>query len=349
MDALNQGSAIAGCLHNTGEGGISPYHQKGGDLIFQMGTGYFGCRNHDGGFDQEKLIALCGSTPVRAIEVKLSQGAKPGRGGVLPGAKVTPEIASIRGIPVGRDCISPSRHSAFHDIDSMIDFIEVLADVTGVPVGIKSAVGDEGFWSQLAERMRSRGEGPDFISIDGGEGGTGAAPLVFSDHVSLPFFHGFPRVYRIFAEAGLHQDIVWQGAGRLGFPERALMALCLGCDMISVAREAMMAIGCIQAQKCHSGHCPTGVATQNSWLMRGLDPASKAARFANYITVLRKELLWLSRACGVPHPSLVKSDQLEMIGEVCKGRPLQEVFEYESSWGQPKPADIEQLRLLMNS
>jgi glutamate synthase domain-containing protein 2 len=343
IEALNRGASIAGCMHNTGEGGVSAFHRKGGDLMFQMGTAYFGCRNRDGTYDHGKLIDLCNDSAIRAIEIKLSQGAKPGRGGILPASKVTPEIAAIRGIPVGQDCISPSSHSSFHDVDSLIDFVEHVAEGTGLPVGIKSAVGDERFFTELAKRMSQRQAGPDFISIDGGEGGTGAAPLVFSDHVSLPFFHGFPRVYRAFAEENLHRDVVFIGSGRLGFPDRALMALSLGCDMIAVAREAMLAIGCIQAQKCHSGDCPTGVATQNKWLMHGLDPTSKSARFANYITVLRKELLWLARACGVEHPSLVTTQQLEMLNDRFGGQPLQQTFQYADDWGLPAKADVSAL------
>jgi glutamate synthase domain-containing protein 2 len=173
----------------------------------------------------------------------------------------------------------------------------------------------------------------DFITIDGGEGGTGAGPLVFADHVALPFKIGFSRVFRLFAEAGLHDNVVFIGSGRLGFPEVALMALSLGCDTINVGREAMMSIGCIQAQRCHTDHCPTGVATQNKWLMAGLDPNLKSVRCGNYIMTLRKELLQLGRACGVPHPALVRREQLELIEGAFQGRPLAEVFGYHNGLG----------------
>ena len=200
VEALNRGAALAGCLHTTGEGGISPHHLHGGDLVWQIGTGYFGCRDAEGRFDLERLVDTVAATPqVRAIEIKLSQGAKPGLGGFLPGAKVTPEIAAIRGIPVGRDCRSPAAHTAFRDIDGMLELIETIASRTGLPVGIKSAVGEQAFWEDLALRMDRTGRGPDFITIDGGEGGTGAAPLTFADHVALPFMWGFTRVYRTFA------------------------------------------------------------------------------------------------------------------------------------------------------
>lgn len=294
VEALNRGAALAGCLQNTGEGGVSPYHKKGGELTWQVGTGYFGCRDDGGRFDLAKLKNIVAANPVRAIEIKLSQGAKPGLGGLLPAAKITREIAQIRGIPMGKDCASPSSHTAFHDVDSLLDFIETLAEETGLPVGIKSAVGETAFWVQLAEKMAEGGRGIDFITIDGGEGGTGAAPLAFSDHVALPFKVGFSRVYRIFAERRIQDHVVFIGSGKLGFPANALLAFALGCDMINVGREAMMAVGCIQAQRCHTGHCPTGVATQNRWLMHGLDPAEKAPRMANYVAMLRKELTLLS-------------------------------------------------------
>lgn len=339
VHALNEGCAIAGCLHNTGEGGIAPHHLHGGDLIWQLGTGYFGARTPDGLFDREACVRKVAEHPVRAIEIKLSQGAKPGLGGVLPGEKVTAEISAIRGVPIGQTVISPSGHRAFRTCDEMLDFVEDLADATGVPVGIKSAVGLLGFWKELAEHIASEDRAVDYIQIDGGEGGTGAAPFAFSDHVALPFKVGFSRVYTIFAERDAHQKVVWIGSGKLGFPETALMSFCMGADMIAVGREAMMAIGCIQAQRCHTGHCPTGVATQNRWLVRGLDPTNKAARLANYVITLRKELTRLSHACGVEHPGLLTSKHMEILDGNFGSRPLDEVFSYEEGWGLPSEAD----------
>src|SRR4029079_6704682 len=252
VEALNRGAVLADCLHNTGEGGISSYHRHGGELIFQIGTAYFGCRDAEGRFDLEKLKAVVAGAPVRALEIKLSQGAKPGLGGLLPAAKVSAEIAEARGVPVGRDCVSPSRHAEFSDADSLFDWVDVLAAETGLPVGIKSAVGDDEFWYELTDLMRSTGRGVDFVTIDGGEGGTGAAPLIFTDTVSLPFQLGFARVYRIFAERALQDRVAFIGGGKLGLPDNAIVAFALGCDMVNVAREAMLAIGCIQAQKCHT-------------------------------------------------------------------------------------------------
>lgn len=344
VEAINRGVGLAGALQNTGEGGISDYHRKGGDIIWQIGTGYFGCRDDQGRFSMERMLESVASAKVKAIEIKLSQGAKPGLGGVLPAAKITPEIARIRGIVMGKDCISPANHTAFSDVSSMLDFIERLADATGLPVGIKSAVGDLGFWRDLAKQIGSTARAPDFVTIDGGEGGTGAAPLVFTDHVALPFKLGFTQVYREFAEAGVQHEVVFIGSGKLGFPESGLLALALGCDMINVAREAMMAIGCIQAQRCHTGHCPTGVATQNRWLMRGLDPTLKSARLANYLATLRKDLLHLAHATGHAHPSLVPLDAIDLVDSNTHTRSAREAYGYQPGWGLPLEAEVLAMR-----
>ena len=346
VEALNRGAAEAGCLQNTGEGGLAPAHLNGGDLVYQIGTGYFGCRDEHGHFSLERLQETIARGPVRALEIKLSQGAKPGLGGLLPAPKVTDEIARIRGVPAHRDCASPAGHSAFGDVDSLIEFVERLADATGLPVGVKSAVGDLGFWAQLTERMAATGGGPDFVTVDGGEGGTGAAPLTFSDHVALPFKLGFASVYPLFARAGLAEDIVFIGAGRLGFPDETIVALALGCDMVNVGREAMLSVGCIQAMRCHTGRCPTGVATQSPRLMRGLDPTLKSVRAANYLIGLRGEILALSRACGARHPALVDPARLEMVNAGFRSLPMRDVFGYEDDWPLLSPArraDIETL------
>lgn len=343
VHAINMGVKIAGAMQNTGEGGISDYHRKGGDIIWQIGTGYFGCRDDNGRFHMERFLANVASANVRAIEIKLSQGAKPGLGGVLPAAKITAEISKIRHVPMGKDCISPEAHTAFNDVSSMLDFIEKLADATGLPVGIKSAVGEISFWQELARQIEQSGRAPDFITIDGGEGGTGAAPLVFSDHVSMPFKLGFAQVYRVFAERNLHEKVVFIGSGKLGFPQQALLALGMGCDMINVAREAMLSIGCIQAQECHTGNCPTGVATQSAWLVGGLDPTDKSARLANYLMTLRKEMLALAHACGQPHPSLVGLDRFDIV-DGFNTRAATEVFRYQPGWGLPDERDAAALR-----
>ncbi|MEO2193019.1 MAG: FMN-binding glutamate synthase family protein [bacterium] len=330
ISALNKGAAEAGCYHNSGEGGVSPYHKLGAEVMWQIGTGYFGVRTPDGKFSLERVKATCEATPkIRAIEIKLSQGAKPGKGGILPGAKVTPEIAEIRGIPVGEDCISPNAHSEFGDVPGLIEFVEGVAEASGLPVGIKAAIGKLEFWEELAQEMKSTGRGPDFITIDGGEGGTGAAPLTFADHMSLPFKVGFTRVFQMFQTAGISRDIVWIGSGKLGFPDRALVAFAMGVDIIQVARESMIAIGCIQAQKCHTGHCPTGVATQNMWLQKGLDIDLKAVRFTRYIQALRKELLSLSHACGYEHPAQIRGHDIECSSGINKFTTLDEILGYQ--------------------
>ncbi|AZM79811.1 FMN-binding glutamate synthase family protein [Streptomyces sp. KPB2] len=347
VTALNKGAALAGTMHNTGEGGLSPYHRNGADLVLQIGTAYFGCRNEDGTFDLGKLKEVVAGAPVRAIEIKLSQGAKPGLGGMLPGAKVTPEIAAIRGIPEGKDCASPSRHTAFGDVDSMLDFVELIAGETGLPVGIKSAVGETDFWRELATLMARGDRGVDFVTVDGGEGGTGAAPLTFTDSVSLPFRMGFSRVYGTFAERGLTDDLTFIGSGKLGLPDNAAVAFALGADMVNVGREAMLSIGCIQSQKCHTDKCPTGVATQNAWLARGLDPESKATRAAVYLRTLRKELTKISAAVGVAHPGLITATDIEILNGDYDARTLASVYGYKDGWGELGPRLAEEITALL--
>jgi len=330
--SINQGVLAAGAYHNTGEGGVSPHHEYGADLVWQLGTGYFGARGPDGAFSLDVLAQKVSSnTNIRAIEIKLSQGAKPGKGGILPGAKVTAEIAKIRGIPIGTDCLSPNAHTEFCDVDGLIDFVERIADRTGLPVGIKSAVGHVEFWRSLAARMKERNQGPDYIQIDGGEGGTGAAPLTFSDHVSLPWKIAFARVFQIFQDQGMEEDLVWIGSGKLGFPDRAVVAFAMGADLICVAREAMMAIGCIQAQKCHTGHCPAGVATHDRWLQKGLDVEIKSVRMTRYLQTFRKELISLSHAAGYQHPGQFTSEDVEFCTGVNRFSTLAEVIGYRSS------------------
>lgn len=349
ITAINKGAAAAGCLHNTGEGAISPYHRNGADLVLQIGTAYFGCRDDDGAFSLPRLKEMVASAPVRAIEIKLSQGAKPGLGGLLPAAKVTPEIAEIRGIPEGRDCASPSRHTAFRDVDSMLDFVELLAAETGLPVGIKSAVGAMDFWEELARLMAPRQRGVDFVTVDGGEGGTGAAPLIFADSVALPYRMGFSRVYGTFAELGLTGDVTFVGSAKLGLPDNAVVAFALGADLVNVAREAMLSIGCIQAQKCHTDHCPTGVATQNPWLVRGLDPVSKAERCAVYLRTLRKELTRVSAAVGVAHPGLITTADVDIFNGDYDARSLAAVYGYKEGWGELGPRLREEVVRLMHT
>ncbi|WP_217914540.1 FMN-binding glutamate synthase family protein [Miltoncostaea marina] len=346
VEAINRGCAAAGCLHNTGEGGLSVHHQHGAELVFQIGTAYFGCRDERGRFSLPRLQEVVAENPVRAIEIKLSQGAKPGVGGLLPGAKVTPDIAAARGVPVGEDCQSPSGHTEFGDLDGLVEFIERIADATGLPVGVKSAVGEQGFWDDLARRMSDERAGPDFITIDGGEGGTGAGPLAFTDHVALPLRLALSRVYRTFAEAGIADEVVFGASGMLGLPSNALLAFAMGADLVNVGREAMLSVGCIQAQRCHTGRCPTGVATNSAWLQRGLDPVRAGERCANYLAGLRAELVRLARTCGVPHPALVDLNAIELLDGL-GSLPAAKEFNYTAGWGLPSDADRDELLRLM--
>lgn len=331
VESLNKGAAKAGAYQNTGEGGLSPYHNHGADVMFHFGTGYFGVRDEHGNFSMDKLVEVVNTNPnIKAIDIKLSQGAKPGKGGVLPAAKITAEIAGIRGIPMGKDALSPATHSVFNNIPELLDFIEDVADKTGLPVGFKAAVGKMEMWEELADEMIKRNTGPDFITIDGGEGGTGAAPPAFSESVSLPWVYGFANVYKVFKDKGITDRIVFCASGKLGFPAKAMMAFAMGADVIHVAREAMMSIGCIQAQVCHTNKCPTGVATQNKWLQSGIDVTLKSERAYNYLVTLRKEILEITHACGYEHPCQMNMQDIELsMGDNNFTMPLRDCYDYQ--------------------
>lgn len=321
--ANNMGAAIAGAYHNTGEGGFSPYHKmpvdidtktntaKYADVVFQIGTAYYGCRDDKGNFSMEELIKLVSENPnIKMIEIKISQGAKPGKGGILPAEKVTKEIAAIRGIKPGQASISPGYHSAFSNTKELIQFIELIAEKTGLPVGIKSAVGEEKFWYDLAFYMQELNCGPDFITIDGGEGGTGAAPAAFADHVSLPFDVAFTTVYKIMQGNNLEKRLVFIASAKLGLPAEAIKAFALGADMINMAREILMAGGCIQAQKCHNGSCPTMIARSDKQHLYNVE--DKKERIANFISTLRKDILEITHACGYEHPCQIEMSDISV-------------------------------------
>lgn len=333
VEAMNKGVEKAAAYHNTGEGGLSPYHKQGGDVIFHFGTGYFGVRSEEGSLSMEKLKKLVADNPcIKAIEIKLSQGAKPGKGGVLPGAKITPELAEIRGVEVGKDVLSPATHKAFKSIPELLVLIEKIAEETGLPVGIKAAIGKLDQWEHLADLMVKTGKGPDFITVDGGEGGTGAAPPSFADHVSLPWVYGFSSLYKVFLDRGLADRIVFIGSGKLGFPAKAAMAFAMGADCINVAREAMMSIGCIQAQVCHTNRCPTGIATQNKWLQNGIDVTSKSERLGQYFKTFRKEFLEITHAAGYEHPCQFNMDDIQVnVDDTDLTRTLRSTYKYQKS------------------
>lgn len=345
VESMNRGSHLANCFHNSGEGGVSPYHSKGADVVFQIGTGYFGVRNPDGSFSMDKLVKLVEEKPfIRAIEIKLSQGAKPGKGGVLPAAKISKEISEIRHVPIGKDVLSPASHSAFSNLEEMLDFFDEIAEKTGLPVGFKSAVGKLDMWIELADLMKKTNQGPDFIAVDGGEGGTGAAPPSFANHVSLPFVYGFANVYKIFEERNLTNRFTFIGAGKLGLPSSSTMAFAMGVDIINVAREAMMAVGCIQAQKCQNNSCPAGVATQNKWLQRGINVEDKSHRFYNYVKTLRKEILEITHACGYEHPCQLTMEDIDLsMGDNNYTHSIRNVYGYEKT-----PVKFENMESLKN-
>ncbi len=345
VESLNKGVNIAHAYQNTGEGGLSPYHRYGGDVIFHFGTGYFGVRDQEGNFSLDKLIDLVNENPfVKAIEIKLSQGAKPGKGGVLPGAKITKEIAAIRGVEMGKDVLSPPNHSAFSSVQELLGFIETIAEATGLPVGIKAAIGKIEEWETLADLMVTSGKGPDFITVDGGEGGTGAAPPSFADHVSLPWVYGFSELYKVFQKRKLTDRIVFIGSGRLGFPAKAAMAFAMGADCINVAREAMMSIGCIQAQICHTNRCPSGVATQSKWLQNGINIPLKSERLAQYFKTFRKELIEMTHACGYEHPCQFKMKDVDInVDDHNLSKPMDIAYKYEKD-----PVSFKGMQSLLN-
>ncbi len=303
--ALNKGAKMGNFAHNTGEGGISPYHlEHGGDLVWQVGTGYFGCRAADGGFDAEKFKVNAQRESVRMIEVKLSQGAKPAHGGILPGKKVTPEIAAIRGVEVGKDVNSPPGHTAFKGPTGLLEFVTKLRELSGgKPVGFKLCVGHPSEFMAIVKAMMKTGLMPDFITVDGGEGGTGAAPLEFTNSVGAPLTEGLRLVHNTLVGAGLRDQLKLLSAGKIATGYHIMHQLCIGADACNSARGMMFALGCIQALKCNSNHCPVGVATQDERLMRGLDVDDKADRVRNFHDKTVESLLELTGAAGLDTPA----------------------------------------------
>jgi len=303
--ALNSGAKRGGFAHDTGEGSISVHHRvHGGDLIWEIGSGYFGCRNDDGTFNADKFTANAQDPQVKMIELKLSQGAKPGHGGVLPGPKVTAEIAQARGVPIGVDCVSPASHSAFSTPTEMMHFIARLRELSGgKPTGFKLCIGHPWEWFAMVKAMVATGITPDFIVVDGAEGGTGAAPLEFTDHVGSPLQEGLLLVHNTLRGAGLRGKIRVGCAGKVvsAFDIARLMAL--GADWCNSARGFMFALGCIQAQHCHTGHCPTGVTTQDPLRQQSLVVPDKAERVYNFHQMTLHALQEIVQAAGLLHPS----------------------------------------------
>jgi len=302
--APNAGAQRGGFAHDTGEGSISQHHQvHGGDLIWEIGSGYFGCRNDDGSFNEEKFARNATLPQVKLIELKLSQGAKPGHGGVLPGPKVTPEIAAARGVPVGVDCVSPAAHSAFGNPVQMLRFLDRLRELSGgKPVGFKLCIGHPWEWFALAKAMVETDLLPDFIVVDGAEGGTGAAPLEFTDHVGAPLQEGLRLIHNTLVGLNLRSRIRIGAAGRIVSAFDIARTLAIGADWCNSARGFMFALGCIQAQHCHTGACPTGVTTQDPVRQRALVVPDKAERVQRFHQMTLEALRELVQAAGLQHP-----------------------------------------------
>ena len=325
--ALARGARESGCWMGTGEGGLSPYHEEAGcDLIMQIGTAKYGVRDRSGALSNERLRDL--APRVRAFEIKLSQGAKPGKGGVLPAAKVSEEIASIRGIAPHVDSISPNRHHDIANADQLLDMIGRVRDITGRPVGVKTAIGGWDFMHQLCEAIVRRGPewAPDFLVIDGGEGGTGAAPQALMDHMALPITEALPRVVDALVEAGLRERVRVVASGKLVTSAKATWALCAGADFVNTARGYMFALGCIQALRCHANTCPTGITTHNRRLQRGLVVEEKYLRVANFTRNMNREIDMIAHACGLRHAREFRREHVRIVRGAYESVALSTLF-----------------------
>jgi glutamate synthase domain-containing protein 2 len=337
--ALSRGAAEAGCWIDTGEGGLSPHHLEGGcDVIMQIGTAKYGIRTDTGEFSPERAKEL--AKVVKAFEIKLSQGAKPGKGGVLPGAKVTEEIARIRGIPAGVDSISPNRHVDIPDMNGLLDQVAYIRDLTGRPVGVKTAIGGWEFMNELCEQVLRRGleYAPDFLVIDGGEGGSGAAPQTLADHMSLPIAEALPRVVDALLEANLRERVRVVASGKLVTSARAAWALCVGADFVNTARGFMFALGCIQALRCHQNTCPTGITTHNRRLQRGLVVEEKYLRVANYCRNMNKEIDMIAHSCGCRHARELRREHVRSVRSAGESIALNMLYPYPEVGKNSRPA-----------
>ena len=337
--SLSRGASMAGCWMDTGEGGLSPYHIEGGcDIIMQIGTAKYGMRDNDGNLSPERLKEL--AQHVRAFEIKLSQGAKPGKGGVLPAAKVTDEIARIRGIPANQDSISPNRHRDIANVNDLLDKIAFIRNLTGKPVGVKTAIGGWQFINELCDAVQRRGleYAPDFLAIDGGEGGSGAAPQALMDHMALPIAEALPRVVDALIESGLRQRVRVIAAGRLVTSAKAAWALCVGADFVNTARGFMFSLGCIQALRCHLNTCPTGVTTHDRRLQRGLVVEEKYLRVANYATGMNKEIDMIAHSCGCRHARELRREHVRIVQGACQSVAMNVLYPYPEPGSKRKAA-----------
>lgn len=327
--ALSKGAKKAGCWMNTGEGGLSPYHLAGGcDLIAQIGTAKYGYRDAQGNLSEEKLLAAAAHQQVKMFEIKLSQGAKPGKGGLLPAVKVTEEIATIRGIPVHQDSVSPNRFPEISNVSELLDFIHRVRELTGKPTGFKVVLGDYGWLDDLCREIIKRGTAfaPDFITLDGAEGGTGAAPVTLMDYVGLPIAESLPVLVDTLVEYGLRDRIKVIASGKLITSSMVAWALSVGADFVNSARGFLLSLGCIQALQCHKNTCPTGITTHNRWLMRGLVPDDKAERVHHYVKNLVYDVGILSHSCGVHEPRELNRRHVRMVSEHGTSISLAEIY-----------------------
>ncbi len=329
VKALSHGARMAGCWMNTGEGGLSPGHLEGGcDIVFQIGTAKYGVRNESGGLSDEKLREVAAHEAVRMFEIKMSQGAKPGKGGILPGAKVTREIARIRGIEEGKASISPNRHPEIDNNGELLDFIAHVRDVTGKPTGFKCVLGAYGWLEKLCVEINTRGveSAPDFITIDSGDGGTGAAPMPLMDNVGLPIRHSLPMVVDILVRNGLRDRIKIIASGKLITPADVAWAYCAGADFVVSARGFMFALGCIQALKCNKNTCPTGITTHNKRLQRGLNPEEKSVRVKNFAEKITYGVNLIAHSCGAHHARALKRYHVRIVQDSGLSVPLDELY-----------------------
>jgi glutamate synthase domain-containing protein 2 len=327
--ALSNGAAMAKCWMNTGEGGLAPAHLEGGcDIVFQIGTARYGVRDENGDLCDDKLREIAAHPQVKMFEIKLSQGAKPGKGGILPAAKVTEEIAAIRGIPMNEASISPNRHTDVNDVGEMLDLIARVRDVTGKPTGIKSVIGAFGWIQELCDEIHRRGidTAPDFFTVDSGDGGTGAAPMPLMDNMGLTIRESLPLVIDLLIANGLRDRIKVIASGKLITPAEIAWAYCVGTDFVNSARGFMFALGCIQAMKCNKNTCPTGITTHNRRLQRGLNPEDKAVRVKNFVEKVRYGVGLTAHSCGVSHPRALKRFHCRIVQQNQKSVPLNELF-----------------------
>lgn len=316
ITALSHGAAKAGCWLNTGEGGLSPYHLEGNcDLVFQIGTAKYGVRDLDGNLSDARLIELAEKTQIKMFEIKLSQGAKPGKGGILPAEKVSAEVAMIRGINEGQASISPNGHPDIRNVVDLVKMVNHIRNLTGKPVGFKAVLGERNWLIELIDEIRTQGieAAPDFITLDSADGGSGAAPQPLMDHVGLSIKESLPWVTALLTEAGLKERIKIIVAGKLVTPHMVAWALASGADFVNSARGFMFALGCIQALQCHKNTCPTGITTHNSKLQKGLDPISKAERVAAYQSNITKSVAMIAHSCGLAEPRQLKSEHVHIV------------------------------------